>query len=231
MTAWISIDAVLFDLDGTLLDTAPDLAAALNALRAEEGLAPLPFEEIRPRVSHGGAALVRLGFRPDDETEFERLRERLLAIYRRGLARETRLFPGLASVLEQLELAGTPWGVVTNKPAWLTEPLLAALGLATRAECVVSGDSVAERKPHPMPLLHAARLIGREPARCLYVGDAERDVRAARAAGMRTLVARYGYLAAEDRPQDWLADGMIDRPEEILAWIRSGADVALEDNP
>jgi phosphoglycolate phosphatase len=223
-----SIHAVLFDLDGTLLDTAPDLASALNALLEEEDASPLPFDEIRPHVSHGGAALVHLGFPAARDAEFERLRTRMLEIYRHGIARETRLFDGLGSVLEELERMHTPWGIVTNKPGWLTEPLLAALDLAARAACVVSGDSVAERKPHPLPMLHAARLIGLEPARCLYVGDAERDVVAARAAGMRALVARYGYLGPSDRPQDWNADGIIDRPEEILEWLRNGAAPARE---
>jgi phosphoglycolate phosphatase len=218
-----SIDAVLFDLDGTLLDTAPDLAAALNALLEEEDAAPIAFGEIRPHVSHGGAALVRLGFPDARDAEFERLRTRLLELYRQDIARETRLFAGLAPVLEALERTHTPWGIVTNKPGWLTEPLLAALDLAARAACVVSGDSVTERKPHPLPMLHAARLIGLEPVRCLYVGDAERDVLAARAAGMHALVARYGYLGPSDRPEDWSADGIIDRPEQILAWMGHGA--------
>jgi phosphoglycolate phosphatase len=219
MTAPTSIDAVLFDLDGTLLDTAPDMAAALNALRAEEGYAPLPFTHIRSQVSHGAAALVRLGFQQAEADEFERLRWRLLAIYRKDIARETRLFPGLDAVLDALDLAGTPWGVVTNKPAWLTEPLLTSLDLAARAACIVSGDSVAERKPHPLPLLHAARLIGRQPARCLYVGDAERDVLAAHGADMYSLIARYGYLGETDRPEEWHADAIIDRPEDILTWL------------
>ncbi|HZF17441.1 MAG TPA: phosphoglycolate phosphatase [Steroidobacteraceae bacterium] len=219
----VAIDAVLFDLDGTLLDTAPDMAAALNALLIEEGAAPIPFAQIREHVSHGGAALVRLGFPEARDDEFERLRLRLLKLYRRDIPRETRLFDGLESVLGELERAHVPWGVVTNKPGWLTEPLLAALDLASRAGCVVSGDTLSERKPHPLPLLHAARLMGLEPLRCLYVGDAERDMRAARAAGMRTLIARYGYLSAADRPQDWLADGMVDRPQDILTWMQATA--------
>ncbi len=219
----VSIDAVLFDLDGTLLDTAPDMAAALNALRIEESEPPIPFTEIREHVSHGGAALVRLGFPEARDAEFERLRMRLLKLYRRDIPRETRLFDGLESVLGELERTHVPWGVVTNKPGWLTEPLLAALDLASRAGCVVSGDTLPERKPHPRPLLHAARLMGLEPLRCLYVGDAERDMRAARAAGMRTLIARYGYLSAGDRPEAWLADGMVDRPGDILAWMQATA--------
>lgn len=219
----VAIDAVLFDLDGTLLDTAPDMAAALNSLRVEENEPPIPFADIRGHVSHGGAALVRLGFPEARDDEFERLRMRLLKLYRQDMPRETRLFEGLESVLDELERTHVPWGVVTNKPGWLTEPLLAALDLASRAGCVVSGDTLSERKPHPLPLLHAARLMGLEPLRCLYVGDAERDMRAARAAGMRTLIARYGYLGASDRPQDWQADGMVDRPADILAWMQATA--------
>ena len=216
----VSIDAVLFDLDGTLLDTAPDMAAALNALLAEEGGPQIPFAQVRSHVSHGGTALVRLGFPEARDAEFERLRSRLLKLYRAEIPRDTRLFDGLDGVLGELERLHVPWGVVTNKPGWLTEPLLAALGLATRAGCVVSGDTVAERKPHPLPLLHAARLMGLEPLRCLYIGDAERDVRAAKAAGMRTLIARYGYLGPDDQPQEWRADGMIDEPGEILTWMQ-----------
>jgi len=216
----VSIDAVLFDLDGTLLDTAPDMAAALNALLAEEGGPQIPFTQVRSHVSHGGAALVRLGFPDARDDEFERLRTRLLKLYRAEIPRDTRLFDGLDGVLEELERQHVPWGVVTNKPGWLTEPLLAALGLATRAGCVVSGDTVPERKPHPLPLLHAARLMGLEPLRCLYIGDAERDVRAAKSAGMRTLIARYGYLGPDDQPQEWRADGMIDEPHEILTWMQ-----------
>ncbi len=223
MTAGTSVGAVLFDLDGTLLDTAPDFAAALNAVRQSEGLAAIAFEEIRPHVSHGGAALVRLGFPQARDARFEELRTRLLDFYRRDMPRATRLFPGLDEVLGELERSGTPWGVVTNKPDWLTQPLLGALGLTARAGCIVSGDTLTERKPHPLPLLHAAMLVGRDPSRCLYVGDAERDVVAARAAGMRSLVAGYGYLGASDRPLDWRADGMIDQPDEILAWLMNGA--------
>jgi len=216
----VSIDAVLFDLDGTLLDTAPDMAAALNALLAEEGGPQIPFAQVRSQVSHGGAGLVRLGFPHARDDEFERLRARLLKLYHAEIPRDTRLFDGLDGVLEELERQHVPWGVVTNKPGWLTEPLLAALGLATRAGCVVSGDTVPERKPHPLPLLHAARLMGLEPLRCLYIGDAERDVRAAKAAGMRTLIARYGYLRPDDQPLEWRADGMIDEPHEILSWMQ-----------
>ena len=174
--------ALLLDLDGTLLDTAPDMGGALNRLRLEWGLDPLPHSTIRPVVSHGAMRLVKLGF-PDAAGEhFEQLRLRFLDLYAQNLAEHTRPFPGIEPVLDELERRGVPWGVVTNKPAWLTDPLMAALGLDRRAGCVVSGDTVAERKPHPLPLLHAAGLVGVAPERCVYVGDAERDIQAGRAA-------------------------------------------------
>ncbi len=211
--------ALLLDLDGTLLDTAPDMGAALNALRREQGAAPLPFAAIRPQVSHGGAALVRLGFAGASPEEHERLRRRFLELYRGSLSAGTRLFAGFEAVLATLEARSIPWGIVTNKPGWLTAPLLEALGLAARAACVVAGDTLEKRKPHPEPLWHAARLAGLEPADCVYVGDTERDIIAGRAAGMRTVAARYGYLAAGEDPAAWRPDGIVDAPDELLAWV------------
>lgn len=213
-------DALLLDLDGTLLDTAPDMGGALNRLRAEHGLEPLPAARIRPVVSHGAMRLVALGFPEASGAEFERLRLRFLDLYAEHLAEGTRLFPGIEAVLASLEARDTPWGIVTNKPAWLTEPLLEALGLDRRAACAVSGDTVAERKPHPLPLLHAAALIGIAAERCVYVGDAERDIQAGRAAGMTTVVAAYGYLSAEDQPSQWQPDGIVASPDELLAWLQ-----------
>jgi phosphoglycolate phosphatase len=212
-------DALLLDLDGTLLDTAPDMGGALNLLRAEHGLEPLPHPAIRPVVSHGAVRLVALGFPEATGDEFERLRLRFLDIYAANLAVGTRVFPGFDTVLGTLEARGVPWGIVTNKPGWLTDPLLAALGLAGRAACAVSGDTVAERKPHPLPLLHAASLIGVPTSRCVYVGDAERDIQAGRAAGMTTVVAAYGYLDAREDPMRWEPHGIVDAPLELLQWL------------
>jgi len=211
--------AMLFDLDGTLLDTAPDMGGALNRLLDEEGHAPLPATTIRPFVSHGAARLVKLGFPSVGGDEFERLRLRFLDLYARHLAVATQPFPGLLALLDELEKRSVPWGVVTNKPGWLTDPLLAQLGLSQRAGCVVSGDTVAERKPHPLPLLHAADLIRVAPQACVYVGDAERDIQAGRAAGMRTVVAGYGYLGADDSPASWNATGIVDHPQQLLSWV------------
>ena len=210
---------VLFDLDGTLLDTAPDMARALNHLLVDEGMEALPFERIRPHVSHGALRLVRLAFGEPDTDRFERLRGKFLDFYRAEIAVHTRLFDGFEVVLGTLEAAGIRWGIVTNKPGWLTAPLLEALGLAARSGCVVSGDTLAERKPHAMPLLHAAALLGLEARECAYLGDAERDVQAARNAGMIPLVAGFGYLDAGEDPNAWRPDAVINRPTDLLQWL------------
>ncbi len=210
---------VLFDLDGTLLDTAPDMAGALNQLLAAEGMEVLPFERIRPHVSHGALRLVRLAFGEPEAPRFEDLRRRFLDFYRAGIARHTRMFDGFEIVLNTLEAAGLRWGIVTNKPGWLTLPLLEEMGLATRSGCVVSGDTLVERKPHPMQLLHAAGLLGLQPGECVYLGDAERDVQAARNAGMIPLVAGFGYLGAGEDPNAWQPDAIFGQPTDLLEWL------------
>ncbi|NNM01491.1 MAG: phosphoglycolate phosphatase [Gammaproteobacteria bacterium] len=208
---------VFFDLDGTLLDTAPDLAFALNTLLVEQGETALPFDTIRPHVSHGAGALLRLGFGLDPEAgRGLELRGRLLEIYAANIARETRPFPGIIELLDALEQRALPWGVVTNKPAFLSEPLMEQLDLGTRAACIVSGDTLPQRKPHPAPLLHAAALAGLAADDCIYVGDAERDVAAGRDAGMHTIAVRYGYTQADGDPDSWGASRVIDRPGEVL---------------
>lgn len=224
MTPSTRAAALLLDLDGTLLDTAPDMAGALNALLREERREPLDFAAIRPHVSHGSTALVALGFGAPEPVEFERLRRRFLDLYYANLVDGTCVMDGFEPVLAQLEERGVPWGVVTNKPGWLTDPLLERIGLRARAACVVSGDTVAERKPHPLPLLHAAELVGRPPADFVYVGDAERDIVAGRAAGMRTLAARFGYIAADEDPAAWAPDGIVERPADVLDWLEVGGD-------
>lgn len=213
---------VLFDLDGTLADTAPDLAYALNVLLQEQGRAALAYDIIRPEASHGARALIKLGFglAPGD-ADFDMLRARFLAIYAANLVRETRLFPGVAELLTVLSGRGLNWGIVTNKPKALTDPLVAKLDIVPPPVCVVSGDTTAHSKPHPAPLLHACRQAGSLPAQCLYIGDAERDVEAGRTAGMQTLVALFGYIRIGDRPECWGADGMVHHPQEILHWLAS----------
>jgi phosphoglycolate phosphatase len=217
----MTLAAVLFDLDGTLLDTAPDMVGALNALLREESLTPLPYEAVRGAVSHGAARVVKTGFPDANPEEAKRLQQRFLEIYRGALSRETRLFPGMDAVLDALAGWRVKSGIVTNKAAWLTEPLLAELGLRARFACVVSGDTLAERKPHPMPLLHAAALAGVSPSECIYVGDAERDVQAAHAAAMPALVANYGYLRADEDSTRWGADAYLTQPLDLLDWLEA----------
>lgn len=212
--------AVLFDLDGTLVDTAPDLGGALNRLRAQHGLAALPADLIRPQASHGARGLLKIGFDLDpDHPRFDALRNALLDHYARDLCRDSQLFPGIADLLVTLEARGLRWGVVTNKPARFTDPLMARLGLTPRAAAIVSGDTCAEPKPHPAPMLEAARRAGVAPADCLYLGDAERDIEAARNAGMPALVAGWGYLDASDTPQHWGAVAVIAHPADTLKFL------------
>ncbi|HVC02987.1 MAG TPA: phosphoglycolate phosphatase [Steroidobacteraceae bacterium] len=213
------LQAVLFDLDGTLLDTAPDMHRALNALLREKGRAELPFAVVRPRVSHGAAGVLRVGFAAVDEAEYRALQRRFLEIYSADLCIDTRLFPGMERALDTIDARGLVAGIVTNKAAWLTDPLVERLGLRERFACVVSGDTVAERKPHPLPLLHAAKLAGVPPAACIYVGDAARDVQAAHAAGMPAVVAKYGYFDADDDVDAWGGDGDIDSPADLVDWL------------
>lgn len=213
----MTIRTVLFDLDGTLADTAPDLGLALNIQRERYGLAPLPQETIRPYASHGSRGLLGVGFglMPTDE-KFPILRDEYLNLYDEVFTRQPRLFDGMAEVLNALETAGVQWGVVTNKPRRFTGRLMEALNLAGRASCIVSGDDAERPKPHPDTLLLACKITASEPTSCLYVGDAERDIVAGKAAGMRTVVAGWGYLDAHDVPESWRADFMVDTPQALL---------------
>lgn len=215
------LDTILFDLDGTLADTAPDLALVLNLLLAERKMQTLPFELIRPHVSHGAAALISLGFKVNSaEPGFKPLRQRFLDLYSDNLCQHTRLFPGMDELLINIEEQGLRWGVVTNKPARFTKPLLEALGIADRASCIISGDTIQKQKPDPEPMLLACRKIGAQPAKCLYVGDARRDIEAGLNAGMQTLVASYGYINDQDPAKNWHAHGIIDTPAAILDWLQ-----------
>jgi phosphoglycolate phosphatase len=210
---------MLFDLDGTLLDTAPDMVPSLNHLLVEEACAPLPYELARAQVSNGVPGLLRLAFGELPEAEHERLRRRYLQIYSGRLAIGTRLFDNMDRVLARIEELAIPWGVVTNKPSALTEPLLEELGLRARCACVVSGDTTARRKPDPAPVLHALNLIAADAGSAIYVGDAARDILAGRAAGARTATARYGYIPAGEETDAWGADYAIDDPIELLALL------------
>lgn len=211
--------AVLLDLDGTLLDTGPDMARIVNLLRVAQQLSPLPYADLRAYVSHGSAALLRAAFPGTEGVRLAAMQGRFLELYREQLVVETRPFPGFEPVLARLEAHGIPWGVITNKPGWLTEPLLRQLALYERAACVLSGDSLPVCKPDPLPLLTAAQRIAVAPEQCLYLGDALRDMQAARAANMVALGARYGYIGAQEDTANWPVTAWIDSPSELLDWV------------
>ncbi len=214
----ISVDAVLFDLDGTLLDTAPEFIVALNALRAELGCAPVPAAQVRPVVSKGGAAMVRAAFADRPDADHAALLERFLALYRRDLGSATEFFPGMPELLERLDQNGLRWGIVTNKPAWLTDPLLDTLGLSRRAACVVCGDTLPVKKPDPAPVVHACAALGLAPARVMMVGDDERDITAAVGAGALAVLADWGY--SEDGGDDgWGAEFRVDSPRALASLL------------
>lgn len=212
------ITTILFDLDGTLVDTAPDLAHALNLQLIRHGKAPLPYENIRPFASHGSRGLVGLGFGigPKDDY-FITMRDEYLATYDTVFTRSPALLPGIADLLQTIENKGLKWGVVTNKPRRFTMPLIESMGmnLSTRAACIVSGDDAPQPKPSPATLLMACKQVGVLPENCIYVGDAERDIQAGRAAGMKTVVALFGYIDVTDKPHEWGADMMIEAPSQL----------------
>jgi 2-phosphoglycolate phosphatase len=210
--------AILFDLDGTLADTAPDLAEALNRLRNDRGLSSTPYAQLRPHTSAGARGMIgaAFGLKPGD-AEYEELRLGFLAHYAAALAVDSTLFDGIPALLKALRQRRLGWGVVTNKAAVFTDPLVAQIGLAD-ADCVISGDTTAHSKPHPEPLLEAARRLNLHPRECWYVGDDLRDIQAGRAAGMATVAAAWGYCG-DSAPESWEADALIDTPLQLLALL------------
>ena len=208
---------VLFDLDGTLIDSAPDLAGAANDLRAEHGLAPLPYAALRPMVGSGARGMVGVAFgQAPGDAGFEALRDAFLARYAQRLLVQTRVFDSVAPLLDQLDALGLAWGIVTNKAMRFTQPIVAGLGLAARSAVVVAGDTTPFAKPHPEPLLEAARRAGVRPADCAYLGDDLRDIEAGRAAGMATLAAAWGYLGQGEPVHRWGADQVLACPDQLL---------------
>jgi len=212
--------AVFFDLDGTLLDTAPDMVAALDLLRAELELEPVDFAHARRYVSRGAIGMLQVGFSHLQDEQRESMRERYLAYYESCLTNDTAPFAGMTELLDALDEAGTPWGVVTNKPGYLAEPLLSALDLAKRCASIVSGDTLLQRKPHPEPLLHAAREAGVAAGGSVYIGDDRRDIQAGRAAGMTTIAAGYGYITPDEDPAAWGADHLVGEIAELTELLR-----------
>jgi 2-phosphoglycolate phosphatase len=217
-----AVRGVLFDLDGTLIDSAPDLAGAANRLRADFGLAPLPLEMLRPMVGSGARGMVGVAFGVvPGEARFEPLRDTFLAHYEAMLLDQTAPFAGVEEMLSALDAAGVRWGIVTNKAARFTLPIIAGLKLDERAAAVVCGDTTPHSKPHPEPLLHAARTMRLAPEDMVYVGDDLRDAQAARAAGMPMAVATWGYLGQGEPAHTWGADALLDAPAQLLDWLRS----------
>lgn len=214
------MQAVLFDLDGTLVDTAPDLGYALNLQRARHGLPFLDDDMIRPYASHGSRGLLAVGFglQPAD-SDFDSMRKEYLDLYAEVMTRQPVLFDGMAETLADIEQRGLRWGIVTNKPRRFTLPMIEHMHLSRRAGAVISGDDAPEPKPSPQTLLMACERMQLDPAQVLYVGDAERDVQAGSAAGMTTLVALFGYLSDTDKPYEWGADGCIQHPRDMLAYL------------
>lgn len=216
-----SPEAVLFDLDGTLVDTAPDFIRCLNQLRQHHGLPALPAEQIRPSVSNGARAMIRVGFglEPEHDGYLEK-HSAFLDLYEAGVAVETTLFPGMNKLLANLESRTIPWGIVTNKPARFAEPLIEALGLAQRCATLICPDHVTERKPHPEPLLLACRQIQASPVKSIYIGDHERDIAAGRNAGMHTIAVRYGYIEHPETIDLWQADHVVDTVSDLAKLLQ-----------
>jgi 2-phosphoglycolate phosphatase len=222
MSTDFKLACVLFDLDGTLVDTAPDLIASLNKALTAHGFAAVTPEAIRPFISYGGAAMVRESMGADTDQEIQAaVLKSMLDHYQTNIAEHTVFFSGMAETLSIIEALGLKWGVVTNKRKRFTNPLMEALQLTARAACIVSGDTTANSKPHPEPMLEACRQAGVQPQECVFIGDAVHDITAGKNAQMKTLAALYGYLKPGDMPETWGADALIESPEQIPTWIES----------
>ncbi|MFT6625176.1 MAG: phosphoglycolate phosphatase [Cycloclasticus sp.] len=215
-----NVEAVLFDLDGTLVDTAPDLACALNAVLQQQQLEALPYSVIRPIVSNGAEALIKFGFGTElPDEQYQTIKSNFIRYYQQNIAAQSILFAGLELALRHLESAGIPWGIVTNKPEYLTRPLLEKMDLYQRADCIVCGDQVNNPKPHPEPIYLACQQMGVLPSNAVYIGDAERDIRSGRLAGLKTIACAYGYIPATDDINNWQADSIMQNSSELLEWL------------
>lgn len=221
MTAGFKLSCVLFDLDGTLVDTAPDLISSLNKALNIHGFDAVATEIIKPFISYGAASMINAGQPALDAQLKADILETMLAHYQNNITEHTVFFSGMVETLAAIEAQGLKWGVVTNKRERFTNPLMSALKLTERAACIVSGDTTANPKPHPEPMLAACKQANVNPQECVYIGDAQHDITAGRNAQMKTLAALYGYIKAEDAPETWGADALIESPEQILTWIAS----------
>lgn len=211
---------VLFDLDGTLLDTAPDLAEAVNQIRREKELPDLALETLRPHAGFGSKALLKAGLDAEDHhPDYPDLLRAFLSNYQSCSMQSTRFFPGIEKLLNDLDEKNIRWGIVTNKPERFTTPIVKQLGLENRAACIISGDTLPTRKPDPAQIIHACQLLQVNPEKTVYVGDTAIDVEAAKAAGTRSLVVLYGYSSEHENPHDWKADGYLNQPCDLMNWL------------
>lgn len=215
------LDCVLFDLDGTLVDTAPDLIACLNDALSEHGYSHVNANDIKPLISLGAMAMVKHAVPHADPIQQSELLDFMLVCYQNNIARHSRFFAGIGETLESIESLGLKWGVVTNKRERFTLPLMEALNLSKRAACMISGDTTANSKPHPEPMLAACKQARVIPENCVYIGDAAHDITAGKNANMKTLAAVYGYLKDGDRPENWGADALIENPQQLQQWIQA----------
>ena len=220
MTAF-KLDCVLFDLDGTLVDTAPDLVACLNLALQAHGYQQVSDLAVKPFISLGALPMIRFAVPAENDSIHQQLLNWMLDCYQNNIAKHSQFFTGMTETLVAIENMGLKWGVVTNKRERFTQPLMAALQLTERAACVISGDTTAHSKPHPEPMLTACKLAGVEPQNCVFIGDAKHDIEAGINANMKTLVAAYGYINAGDNPEHWGADGLISHPQQLLNWINT----------
>ncbi|QWF72276.1 HAD-IA family hydrolase [Methylomonas paludis] len=213
------LDCVLFDLDGTLVDTAPDLVACLNRALDDHGYAQVAYEEIKPLISFGALPMIKRAA-PEAAAELQqRILTDMLDYYQLNIATHSRFYQGMQDTLAHIEMLGLKWGVVTNKRQRFTDPLMAALQLSTRAACIISGDSTPYSKPHPAPMLAACEQAGVKPENCVYIGDAAHDISAGKTVNMKTLVALYGYIPVDGHPHSWGANAMIEHPQQLQHWI------------
>jgi phosphoglycolate phosphatase len=220
-------EAVLFDLDGTLADTAPDMVGALQEMQRDKGYPPVQYEQGRATVSNGALGLLKLGFPDTDDAFRTGLMCEYIERYKANLCNKTVVFAGIDTLLDQLDAANLAWGVVTNKPAHLTDPLMRSLQLASRCACIVSGDTLTTRKPAPEPMLYACELAGVRPQHTMYVGDAARDIEAGRAAGLATIAATYGYIMADDDPAEWNADAIAASTQELAKIVAKAVNLVI----
>lgn len=215
------ISSVFFDLDGTLADTAPDLTISLNQILQKEHKPSIPIKKLIPFISGGANGMIKMAFDiSEKDPKFQDIKKCFLIAYKKTLYHQTQVFLGIEEVLQYLEAKKIIWGIITNKPAEFTDPIMQRLNLTQKAACIISGDTTLFNKPSPQPILYACKITKTDPKKSVYIGDAKIDIQAGKAGGMKTLIANYGYLSENDNPKQWGADGTISRPEEIIDWLK-----------